>query len=73
MWLPKPVYELLPYAYGLGGLVLLLGSHGVRNDFWANTLLVIGILAIVVGLMLTLRRRDYRLKLSKYDPRSLDE
>jgi formate hydrogenlyase subunit 3/multisubunit Na+/H+ antiporter MnhD subunit len=73
MWVPKPVYELLPYAYGLAGLGLLLASYGARSSFWADLLLVLGIAAIVLGLMLALRRRDYRLKLSKYDPHSLDE
>lgn len=73
MWVPKPVYELLPYAYGLVGLLLLLASYGARSAFWANSLLIAGIVAIVAGLMLALRRRDYRLKLSKYDPKSLDE
>lgn len=65
MWLPKPVYEALPYILLTAGLLLGLGSY-LSSSGW---LLVIAAFVAVVGLVLYLKRRDYRLSRSriKYD------
>ena len=69
MWLPRPVYESLPYLLMLGGLVLALAGYFVTSETSQSVLLVCGSLLAVVGLVLALKRRDYRLSRSrvKYD------
>jgi hypothetical protein len=65
MRLPKPVYEALPYFLLSAGLLLGLGSY-LSGAGW---LLVTAGLVSVAGLVLYLKRRDYRLSRSriKYD------
>ncbi len=72
LWLPRRLYESLPYVYmvaGLGALVLAFvrqrGPHGV--------LMLFGGLALTVGLVLWMRRREYRDNQAEYDPHSLDD
>jgi hypothetical protein len=73
MYLAKPVYELLPYAYVAAGACSLLASWFVRQSPWPTVLLVAGMLAVVGGLVLWLRRRDYRSVQSEYTVKSLDD
>ena len=65
MWLPKPVYEALPFILLTAGLLLAVGSY-LSSSGW---LLVVASLVAVAGLVLYLKRRDYRLSRSriKYD------
>jgi hypothetical protein len=65
MWLPKPVYEALPFILLIAGLSLAVGSY-LSSAGW---LLIIASLVAVAGLVLYLKRRDYRLSRSriKYD------
>ena len=65
MWLPKPVYEALPFILLTAGLLLAVGSY-LSSLGW---LLVVASLVAVAGLVLYLKRRDYRLSRSriKYD------
>ena len=65
MWLPKPVYEALPFILLTAGLLLAVGSY-LSSLGW---LLVLASLVAVAGLVLYLKRRDYRLSRSriKYD------
>jgi len=71
MYLSRPVYEMLPYAYMALGAVLLgisfFVTHGSTWLMWA------GMLALVVGLVLWLKRRDYRTEQSEYNRHSLDD
>ena len=69
MWLPKPIYESLPVALMLVGVLLALGSYLSVLPWLQSTLLVGGSLLAVAGLVLLLKRRDYRLSRSrvKYD------
>ena len=69
MWLPKPIYESLPYALILGGVALSTGSYLSDLQWLQSALLVGGSLIAVAGLVLLLKRRDYRLSRSrvKYD------
>jgi Flp pilus assembly protein TadB len=71
--LSRPVYEGLPWLYmvcGLGALLAsyLLAAHG------AVSLIVgfLGLLTLVGGIVVLLRRRDYRQLRSEYaDPEAL--
>ena len=72
MRLSKPVYESLPYAYMGFGSGALAGSFYLRSSGWSNVMIVIGLLAVVGGLVLVLKRRDYRLQKRRYGA-ALDE
>jgi formate hydrogenlyase subunit 3/multisubunit Na+/H+ antiporter MnhD subunit len=66
MLLPRPLYEALPWLYGLGGVLGLLGSYHLADRLWSSVLAVFGVLAILAGLVIALRRRDFRLQKSDY-------
>jgi hypothetical protein len=72
MWLPRPLYEAIPYASGGTGAVLIgiawYVDHGPRGFVFA-----LGGLLVVVGLVLWMKRRDYRSTQGDYNPRALDE
>jgi type II secretory pathway component PulM len=72
MWLPRPVYEALPYAYVLAGAGLLLAAF-LLDTGPRNLLMVLGVGAVTVGLVFWMRRRDYRAAQDEYDQRSLDD
>ncbi len=69
----RPVYEGLPWVYimlGLGGLIAsyLLAARGALS----LTAGALGLLCVVGGFVLLLRRRDYRALRSQYaNPDSL--
>ena len=72
MWLPRRLYELLPYAYMAAGAAALAaaflskrGPHGL--------LMLLGGLGLTAGLVLWMRRREYRDNQAEYDSHSLDD
>jgi hypothetical protein len=73
MQFSRPVYEGLPWFYIICGLAVLggsylLASHGILSLFVG----IIGLLVLLAGVVLVLRRRDYRELRSQYaDPDSL--
>jgi Flp pilus assembly protein TadB len=73
MWLARPVYELLPYLYMLVGLALLVAAWFIEISTLPSVFLVIGVLSIMAGLVLWLRRRDYRTRQAEYNNRSLED
>ena len=73
LYLPRRLYELLPYAYVLVGLAACSASYLVGGALLSNVAFWAGTLAIVGGLMLILRRRSYRDDAARYDPHSLDD
>ena len=73
LYLPRRVYELLPYAYVLIGLAACLASYLASGELASNLGFWAGTLAITGGLMLILRRRSFRDDAARYDPRSLDD
>jgi hypothetical protein len=60
LWLSKPFYELLPYLYLVSGLGLLLASLYLNYWYWPTVCLVSGIICLIIGLFVFLRRRDFR-------------
>ena len=72
MWFPRPLYEALPYLY-MGAGVLALAAAFLVDDAPHGLLMLGGGLALTAGLVLWMRRRDYRATQSEYDTRSLDE
>ena len=73
MWISRPVYELLPYLYMLLGAGLLGAAWLVQLQVWPSIFLAVGALSLMGGLVLWLRRKDYRTKQAEYDSLSLDD
>jgi hypothetical protein len=73
MWLARPVYEFLPYLYMLIGLGLLVAAWFVESGTLPSVFMVVGALSLMGGLVLWLRRRDYRTRQAEYNSRSLDD
>ena len=66
MRLSKPVYESLPWGYALGGAALITISHRLHSGLLASLLLLGGVLAVVGGAAIWLRRRDFRATRAEY-------
>ncbi len=73
MWFPRPVYESMPYLYMGLGVVLLSAAWWVSAGHWPTVFMTGGALSLTAGLVLWLRRRDYRTRQVQYNKRSLDE
>lgn len=62
MWLPSPIYEALPTAYVVVGVLLLggvsyVGFDGSRSLLYAG----LGVVCILTGIMLGRRRKQTRI------------
>lgn len=66
MRLSRSVYESLPYAYMLLGVGAFAASYLWRAEAWSNLVAGFGLIILVTGLVLTLRRRDYRIQKRRY-------
>jgi hypothetical protein len=73
MWIARPIYELLPYLYMIVGLILLSAAWVVEMQTLPSVFMVVGSLSLMAGLVLWLRRRDYRTRQAEYNNRSLDD
>ena len=73
MWLARPIYEFLPYLYMLVGVALLGAAWFIEMSTLPSVFMLIGVLSIMAGLVLWLRRRDYRTRQSEYNNRSLED
>jgi len=71
MWIPRPIYEVLPYLYMVVGAGLL-GAAFFLATGPRGLLLAAGAIGLTLGLVLWMRRRDYRASLREYDTHSLD-
>ena len=60
IWLSKPLYETLPYFYLAAGVVCLIASLYLDYWYWPTICLIGGIACLVIGLIIYLRRRDFR-------------
>jgi hypothetical protein len=72
LWIPRPIYEALPYLYMACGSALLVAAYLIDKGP-RGWLLAGGATALTIGLVLWMRRRDYRATRSEYDTHSLDE
>ena len=73
MWLARPIYEFLPYLYMLVGVALLAAAWFIEMSTLPSVFMVVGVLSLMAGLVLWLRRRDYRTRQSEYNSRSLED
>jgi hypothetical protein len=73
MRLARAVYESLPYVYMLIGLAAVLASFAWRAPVWSDLMGGFGLIAVVSGLVLVLRRRDYRIQKRRYGAEFDDE
>jgi hypothetical protein len=62
----RPLYESLPYVYIAIGAAAVGASFAWRVAEWSVILAAFGLLALVAGLVLALRRRDYRIQKRHY-------
>ena len=60
MWLSKPVYESLPYYYMALGVVAIAASFRIDGWYWPEFFAIGGLVSLVGGLVLWLKRRAYR-------------
>jgi hypothetical protein len=61
MWISKPIYESLPYFYLLVGVISLSASMYVNHWYWPTICFVTGVVCLVGGLVVLLKRRDSRI------------
>jgi hypothetical protein len=73
MWIARPIYELLPYIYMLLGAVLIGIAWFLNMETLPGLMLGIGSLSLLAGIVLWLRRKDYRTRQSEYTNKSLDD
>ena len=73
MRIAKGIYESLPFAYMVLGVAALVASFLWRVPTWSDVLAGVGLLAVVSGLVLVLRRRDYRVQQRRYGAEFEDE
>jgi Na+/proline symporter len=63
----RPVYEGLPWVYITCGMLLLGGSYLIAGYGLPSLLAgIAGLLAVLLGVVVLLRRRDYRALRSQY-------
>ena len=60
MWLSKPVYEALPYYYGVLGLVALAARLYVDYWYWPLICTIVGVASLAAGVFVWVKRRDRR-------------
>lgn len=60
MWVSKPIYEGLPYFYLIVGAVILAASMYLNHWYWPTICFTVGLVSLVGGLVVLLKRRDYR-------------
>ncbi|MFO1378210.1 MAG: hypothetical protein U1F14_14550 [Steroidobacteraceae bacterium] len=66
MFLPKSVYEALPWLYGIAGIASLAVSYRLGSAVLSTLLALFGVFTVVAGLVVALRRRDFREQKSHY-------
>ena len=65
----KRVYESLPGVYAVLGATLLWLSYHYRGQWWSTVGALAGLAGMVAGLMIWMRRRDYRATSADYGNR----
>jgi hypothetical protein len=67
MWLPKFLYETIPFFFLSLGIVGLGAAFSVEGWYWPEITAGGGLAALVIGLVLVLRRKGYRSSRSRLD------
>ena len=67
MWLPKFVYESMPFYYLVLGALALGGAFYFEREYWPEVSAGVGVVFLVLGLVLLLRRKGYRSSRSRLD------
>jgi len=70
MRLAKPLYEGLPWIYGLGGAALLFISYRLHAGTLSSVCALLGLAGLIAGGAVWLRRRDYRESHTQYTLRT---
>jgi hypothetical protein len=69
----RPVYEGLPWFYIACGIAALVGSYLMPSGVLSLIVGVAGLMGVLAGVVILLRRRDYRALRSEYaDPDALN-
>jgi hypothetical protein len=69
MRLSRPLYEGLPWIYVACGLGALIGSYLSPSRALSFAVGLLGLLGVLGGIVVLLRRRDYRALRSQYGNR----
>jgi hypothetical protein len=73
MWLPKPIYESLPYLYVLVGVCITGGAVTLVQRAWGSSLtFVLGLVIMAIGVAIWMKRRSTRLDKRGRDTRQLE-
>jgi hypothetical protein len=67
MWLPKFLYESIPFYFFALGTVLLGAAFYFDEAYWPEICAGGGLLSLVLGMVLILRRKGYRASRSRLD------
>ena len=73
MWIARPIYELIPYVYMAVGAGLIAAAWFLTTDTVPGILAALGSISLLAGIVLWLRRKDYRTRQSEYNSHSLDD
>jgi hypothetical protein len=73
MWIARPIYELIPYVYMAVGAALIAAAWFLTVETVPGILAAVGSISLLAGIVLWLRRKDYRTRQSEYNSRSLDD
>ena len=65
MWISKPIYESLPFVYLFFGVISLAASMYIDHWYWPTISFATGMLCLVAGMVVLLKRRDSRSKLRR--------
>ena len=65
--LARPIYEGLPWIYLAIGLFALIASYGQTSSWRSFIVGFPGFVALMAGIVILLKRRDYRAMRSHYE------
>ena len=67
MWLPKALYESIPFYYLVLGAAAIGAAFYLESEYWPEICAAVGVVLLVIGIMLLLRRKGYRASRSRLD------